>query len=385
MQARKGRNPGGRPRRSVAWILFSRLVVLLTLAGAGLGVLVGMIHLAGRDGPLQERKVVLVERGMASSQIAARLEQEGVISSRHLMMAYLVWQKLLGERRPLKAGEYAFMPGVSVREVLDELRTGKSILHKLTIPEGLSTVQALARIREHPALVGQITVVPDEGVLLPDTYLFTRGKQRDALLRQMMRAQERLLAELWPKRQQGLPLKTPREAVILASIVEKETAVPEERRRIAAVFINRLKKGMRLQADPTVIYGITKGWPLGRPLTKKDLRTETPWNTYIIRGLPPTPIANPGRASIEAVLNPLETDELYFVADGSGRHLFAADLKTHNRNVRKLRAIERERAKDKARQQQQGQQGRKGQQGRQAAPASEEARAGQEQVEEKRP
>ena len=235
-----------------------------------------------------------------------------------------------------------------VGEVLDVLRAGKAILHKLTIPEGLSTVQALERIRAHEALSGEITVQPEEGTLLPDTYLFTRGKARDAIVRQMMQAQRKLLAELWPKRKEGLPLKSPREAVILASIVEKETGVPEERRRIAAVFLNRLKKNMPLQADPTVIYGITKGRPLGRPLTKKDLRAKTPWNTYVIKGLPPTPIANPGRAAIAAVLDPLETDELYFVADGSGRHLFAADLKTHNANVRKLRKIERQRAKARA-------------------------------------
>jgi len=328
-------------------LFLKRLLVLGVLVAGVVAALFALAHQARQPGPLQERAVVMVERGMGSEEIARRLQERGVIRSRHLMLAYMLWQRLLGERRPLQAGEYAFSPGVSMEEVLRLLRTGKGILHRLTIPEGLSTVQALSRIREHPALRGEISIVPDEGTLLPDTYLFTRGKARDAIIRQMIDAQRRLLAELWPKRQPGLPLKSPREAVILASIVEKETAVPQERRRIAAVFINRLKKGMPLQADPTVIYGITKGWPLNRPLTKKDLRTHTPWNTYVIRGLPPTPITNPGRASLEAVLNPLQTNELYFVADGTGRHLFAADLKTHNRNVRKLRRLQRQRAQQR--------------------------------------
>ena len=344
---------GRRGRHGVLRLLLSRLLTLALLAALLAGAVFGMLRLAEQPGPLRQRAVVLVERGEGSARIAELLERKGVVSSRHLMLAYLAWQRLLGHRQPLKAGEYAFRPGISLRQVVAELQTGKGILHRLSIPEGLSTVQVLARVREHPALTGDITVVPDEGALLPDTYLFTRGKTRDAIIHQMIDARKKLLAELWPKRREGLPLASPREAVILASIVEKETAIAEERPRIAAVFLNRLRKGMKLQADPTVIYGITKGWPLGRPLTKKDLRAKTPWNTYVIQGLPPTPIANPGRASIEAVLHPARTEDLYFVADGAGRHLFAADLKTHNRNVRKLRALERARAAEKERQREQ--------------------------------
>ncbi len=352
-------------QHSAGRIVFRRLLMLVMLLVLAASALAGLLWLAERPGPLHERVVVLVEPGMGTQQIAERLEREGVITSRHVMLAYVAWQRAMGEQRLLKAGEYAFQPGSSLREVLEVLREGKAIMHRLTIPEGLSTVQALERIAAHEALSGEISVKPEEGSLLPDTYLFTRGKARDALIRQMMQAQRKLLAELWPKRAPGLPLQSPREAVVLASIVEKETAVPEERRRIAAVFINRLKRNMRLQADPTVIYGITRGKPLGRPLSRKDLRQATPWNTYVIRGLPPTPIANPGRDSIAAVLDPLDTDELYFVADGSGRHLFAADLKTHNQNVRRLRRIERQRAE--ARRQGKGQE--------QAAAAEETARA----------
>ena len=320
------------------WLL--RLLILSALLVAAVAA---MLHVANRPGPLTQPVVVVIEPGVATEDIAAGLEEEGVIVSRHLLLAMVAWQRLMGETRPLKAGEYAFRPGMSLRDVLEVLRQGKSIVHRLTIPEGLSTAQVLARVREHPLLQGELTLTPPEGSLLPDTYLFTRGETRDDIVRRMMQAQKRLLAELWPKRAQGLPFGTPREAVILASIVEKETAIPEERARVAAVFINRLKKNMPLQADPTVIYGITRGRPLQRPLTKSDLKKDTPWNTYTRRGLPPTPIANPGRQSIRAVLNPARTDDLYFVASGRGGHVFAATLKEHNRNVARFRKIRRAR------------------------------------------
>ena len=315
-----------------------RLLLLFALFVAAVAA---ALHMVNRPGPLKQPVVVVIEPGAATEDIAAGLEEEGVIASRHLLLAMVAWQRLLGETRPLKAGEYAFRPGMSLREVLEVLRQGKSIVHRLTIPEGLSTAQVLARVRNHPLLQGELTLIPPEGSLLPDTYLFTRGETRDDIVRRMMQAQKRLLARLWPKRAGGLPFRTPREAVILASIVEKETAIPEERARIAAVFINRLKKNMPLQADPTVIYGITRGRRLQRPLKKSDLKKDTPWNTYTRRGLPPTPIANPGRESIRAVLNPAQTDELYFVASGEGGHKFAATLKEHNRNVARFRKIRR--------------------------------------------
>ena len=326
---------------------FSRLLLLMgLLVVAGVG-LFAMLWLAERPGPLDERVLVVVERGATTEDIAAGLEDEGVIPSRHLMLAVIAWQRFMGERRPLKAGEYAFQPGMSLLEVLEVLRQGKGVVHRLTIPEGLSTAQVLERVREHPALAGELTLHPGEGTLLPDTYLFTRGETRDEIVRRMMEAQKRLLEALWPKRAKGLPFRTPREAVVLASIVEKETAIPQERPRVAAVFINRLKKNMRLQADPTVIYGVAKGARLGRRLTKADLKKDTPWNTYTRRGLPPTPIANPGRESIEAVLNPAHTDDLYFVADGKGGHVFAATLKEHNRNVARFRKLRRQREQAK--------------------------------------
>ncbi len=346
--SRNGNRTRERRRAGAGGIVARKLLVLLLLFVAGIMAAGGLLQLASAPGPLNERKVVMIERGASSQRIAHELEREGVIGSRHLMLALLAWQRLMGEGRHLKAGEYAFPPRVSLADVLEILRQGKGVQYRLTIPEGFSNAQALGRVRAHPDLVGELSLRPPEGTLLPDTYLFSRGETRDQLVRRMMRAQERLLRRLWPRRAADLPFETPREAVILASIVEKETAVPEERRRIAAVFVNRLRRGMRLQADPTVIYGITRGLPLGRPISRADLRNPHPWNTYRINGLPPTPIANPGRESIAAVLNPLRTDELYFVADGSGRHLFAADLATHNRNVRRLRAIERKRREKSA-------------------------------------
>ncbi|MGE0408199.1 MAG: endolytic transglycosylase MltG, partial [Amphiplicatus sp.] len=242
------------------------------------------------------------------------------------------------------AGEYRLPAGASLFDVIELLVEGKSILHYFTAPEGRTTAQILRLIEDNDVLIGNITLTPHEGELLPETYAFTRGEDRDDMIRRMMKAQDALLDSLWEARALELPFTTREEAVILASIVEKETGKPDERARIAAVFVNRLKRGMRLESDPTIIYGLTGGEPLGRGLRMSELRKETPYNTYVIRGLPPTPIANPGRASIEAVLNPLETDELFFVADGAGGHAFAATVAEHNRNVAKWRRAEREAA-----------------------------------------
>ncbi|MEM6650198.1 MAG: endolytic transglycosylase MltG, partial [Pseudomonadota bacterium] len=209
--------------------------------------------------------------------------------------------------------------------------------------EGLTTRQIIARLKEAPMLVGEVTIELKEGDLLPETYSYQRGDNRDSIIERMKEAHDDVLAVLWETRAEGLPLDTPEEAVILASIVEKETGIAAERPRVAGVFINRLNKGMRLQSDPTIIYGLTGGEPLGRGIRLSELRKETPYNTYVIRGLPPTPIANPGRDALAAVLNPLETNDLYFVADGTGGHVFATNLAQHNRNVAKWRRIERER------------------------------------------
>jgi UPF0755 protein len=250
-----------------------------------------------------------------------------------------------GQGARLKAGEFAFAPAISAREAAAVIAGGRTVVRRITLPEGITTAQAVALLRAAEGFEGEIATVPAEGALLPDTYHYSWGDQRGKMLERQRRAMSDALAELWDKRAPDLPLKTPEEAVILASIVEKETGVPEERPRIAAVFLNRLKRGMRLQADPTVIYGLTQGQaPLDRALSRADLATRNDWNTYVIDGLPATPIANPGRAAIAAVLNPIASEDLYFVSDGTGRHVFARTLAEHNRNVARLRRIERERA-----------------------------------------
>ena len=330
-----------RPRRRtpvsrVIFSLFTTLFIIAAMAGAaGLAVWSKITT----SGPLSEQTSVLIPQGATSSAIAARLEKRGVISSGQLFKAALLVDRLRGEARPLRAGEYAIPARASIRQVISILRSGKAVVHKITIPEGFSVAQVMERLRANPDLTGDIGQPPPEGSLLPETYVFRRGASRAGIIRRMRQAQEKLLDRLWPARARDLPFKTRKEAVILASIVEKETGKPDERPRVAAVFINRLKKGIRLQSDPTIIYGITKGKKLGRPIRKSEIAAKTPWNTYQIDGLPPTPIANPGRASIEAVLNPASTDDIYFVADGSGGHVFSATLEGHNRNVRKWRAL----------------------------------------------
>jgi UPF0755 protein len=216
--------------------------------------------------------------------------------------------------------------------------------HRVTIAEGLTSDAAVALVKAEPALAGPVPVVP-EGSLLPETYLFERGTSRAELLARMHKAQETLLAELWPKRKEALSVASKEEALKLASIVEKETAIPAERPRVAAVFLNRIRRGMKLESDPTIIYGLSKGVPLGHALRQSELATPNPYSTYQIEGLPPTPICNPGRAAIEAVLNPPDTDELYFVADGKGGHVFAKTMMEHQKNVAQLRKIQQEQNK----------------------------------------
>jgi UPF0755 protein len=293
---------------------------------------------ATRAGPLAEDTVVLFEPGVSAAAMADQLLSAGAIRYPELFQAAA---RLRGDAPKLKAGEYKIPAGASVVEIIDLLVEGKSILHYLTAPEGRTTAQILALVNADDALSGELTLTPGEGELLPETYAFTRGRTRDEIVGDMMKAHDVLVDQLWNDRAMDLPFSTAEEAIILASIVEKETGVAEERPLIAAVFINRLKKRMRLQSDPTIIYGLTKGEPLGRGLRVSEIEGATPYNTYVIFGLPPTPIANPGRAAIEAVLNPAESDALYFVADGTGGHVFAASLDEHNRNVAEWRRIER--------------------------------------------
>jgi UPF0755 protein len=317
------------------------LAVLAVLAVAGGGAFAW--REATRPGPLQSEATILFEPGASATTMAEELKKAGAIRYPKLFLAAV---KATGHANALKAGEYAIPAGASVLDIIDLLVEGKSILHYLTAPEGRTTQQVLKLVAEHEALTGDLTLTPAEGELLPETYAFTRGQTRDDLVRVMMKAQDDVIAELWDKRATELPISNPEEAIILASIVEKETGVADERPRVAAVFVNRLKLRMRLQSDPTVIYGLTGGEPLGRGLRASELDRETPYNTYKIFGLPPTPIANPGRASIEAVLNPIDTDDLYFVADGAGGHIFAPTLEEHNRNVARWRQIERERGQE---------------------------------------
>ncbi len=293
-------------------------------------------------GPLQQTTSITIKRGMGAASIAAKLEKHGIISDARLFrIATLVNRKQHGS---LKAGDYQFEAGVSMNEVLNKIQSGKILSYKVSLPEGWTTQMILDRLRTNEFLKGEITLDPAEGELLPDTYVFRRGDTRDDIIKRMMVAQTRLLDELWDTRAENLPVKTRKEVINLASIVEKETGVSTERPRVAAVFINRLKRKIRLQSDPTIIYGITGGKKkLDRPIYKKDINRKTAYNTYQIDGLPPTPIANPGRASIKAVLNPANTDDLFFVADGTGGHAFASTLKQHQKNVLKWRKIQKQR------------------------------------------
>jgi UPF0755 protein len=285
--------------------------------------------------------IVSVPMGTGLNQLATTLERDGVVRSG---LVFRLGVMVNRKAAALKAGEYAIPSGASPSQIMQLLIEGKSIVYKLTVAEGLTSAMIIDLVRNHPVLVGEVTLSPAEGTLLPETYIFNRGMARDALIARMQADHTRVLDELWEKRAPNLPLATKEDAVILASIVEKETGVAEERPRVAAVFVNRLRKGMKLQSDPTIIYGLTKGVPLGRGIRRSELDKPTPYNTYVIFGLPPTPIANPGKASLAAVLNPAPTEDLFFVADGTGGHAFAVTVQEHEKNVQKWREIERDRA-----------------------------------------
>jgi len=290
-------------------------------------------------GPLPEDKVVNIPHGLGIRDIAVLLQREGVIDQPYVFMGGVL---VLKARGGLKSGEYKFTKEASLADVVDTIIEGKVVQHALTFAEGLTSEQIVARLLENNALTGQIKEIPREGSLLPETYKFTRGTTRAQIIERMQHDEKTLLEEVWQHRSPDLPLKTPEELVTLASIVEKETGRPDERSRVAAVFVNRLKTKMRLQSDPTIIYGLTGGkGALGRPILKSEIEQPTPYNTYVINGLPPGPIANPGKASLEATANPARTKDLYFVADGTGRHVFSETYEQHQRNVGKLRAFER--------------------------------------------
>jgi UPF0755 protein len=315
------------------------LFMFLLLASLAVG---GAIYLGKSrfeaPGPLQEDKIVNIPRGLGVRDIADLLAREGVIEQPWVFTGSVY---VLKEKESLKYGEYQFAKRASLRDVLDTITEGKVVQHTLTIAEGLTSEQIVARLLQNTALAGTIKEIPREGTLLPETYKFTRGTTRESIIQRMQQSSQRALREIWDHRAQGLPLKSPEELLTLASIVEKETGKPDERTRVAAVFINRLKQKMRLQSDPTIIYGLTGGkGSLGRPIMKSEIEQATPYNTYVIDGLPPGPIANPGLASLEATANPARTKEIYFVADGTGGHVFAENYEQHQKNVARLRAIE---------------------------------------------
>lgn len=333
--------------RVTSGLLTFALVLMVLIGGTG-----AVLHSQfGQPGPLAEGKTVVVPKGKGRIQIAEALEEQGVISNRWTFVAGHVFQSLFSVRRnvDLKAGEYEIKAQSSMRQVLDTLIEGKSIQYKVAIPEGLTSQQIIERLKAESNLTGDVTAVPAEGTLMPDTYLISKGMGRQELIERMQSKMKEFLAAAWEKRQADLPLRTIDEAVTFASIVEKETGKADERGRVASVFHNRLKKGMRLQSDPTIIYGIVGGQgALGRSITKPDIDTKTPYNTYQINGLPPGPICNPGRDAIEASLNPVPSSDLYFVADGTGGHIFSENLKDHNNAVQKWREVERQTAKARA-------------------------------------
>jgi UPF0755 protein len=331
-RSKRARNPF-----VVAGNAFLTVVFLLTVV-AGVGFVIGKQRFE-TPGPLAQDKIVNVPRG-GIRDTADLLVREGVIDQPNLFMAGALMMK---SRDDLKYGEYQFSKNSSLRDVVETMIEGKVVQHSLTLAEGLTSDQIVQRLLENLVLSGNIREIPREGTLLPETYKFTRGATREQMIQRMQAAQRRAVEEIWERRVPDLPLRTPEQLVALASIIEKETGKPDERTRVSAVFVNRLKQRMKLQSDPTIIYGLVGGkGTLGRPILRSEIEQPTPYNTYVIDGLPPGPIANPGRASLEAAANPARTRELFFVADGTGGHAFADNYEQHQKNVARLRLLEQQ-------------------------------------------
>lgn len=343
--------PPGRSRKARSQLVIflnfiMTVVVLVTIAAAG--VFYYALDSYEKPGPLTANTNFIVRNGAGLNEIASSLERNNIISDSRVFRGM---SRMYMQDEVLKAGEYEIRANASMHDVLELLKSGKSILYSVSLPEGLTVKQVFQRLSADPVLEGDLPAdLPAEGSLMPDTYKFSRGTKRADVLQQMLAAQKALVTQIWEKRDDDLPIATEAELVTLASIVEKETGRADERPRVASVFINRLEKGMRLQSDPTIIYGIFggDGKPADRAILQSDIDKQTPYNTYVIKGLPPTPIANPGRAALEAVANPSRSDDLYFVADGTGGHAFAGSLDDHNANVRRWRRLEAEKAAEAA-------------------------------------
>ncbi|MGA3303372.1 MAG: endolytic transglycosylase MltG [Methylovirgula sp.] len=337
--------PPRRKRRPTLSALSGFLSVLLLLSFGGLfGVIWGAKRLH-EPGPLPADKVLYIAPGTDYPDIVAQLESENVIDN---PLVFNIAVMAGGKRSKIKAGEYLFKQNASMRDVIEILVSGKQVLHSITIPEGLTSEQIVNRLQQNDVLLGEIRQMPKEGSLLPETYKVPRGMSRNEVIRRMQEDERKLVEQVWAHRAPDLILRSPYELVTLASIVEKETGKAEERPHVAAVFLNRLQKHIRLQSDPTIVYGLVGGkGTLGRPIQHAEVERPTPYNTYVIDGLPPGPITNPGRAALEAVANPMRSADLYFVADGTGGHVFSATLEQHSKNVQHWREIVKA-AKEKA-------------------------------------
>src|SRR4051794_269751 len=314
-------------------------ILIILMIGAGTAYYYGR-QVLETAGPLKEDKVVNIPARAGKRDIADVLAREGVIDVNPWIFIGSVYA--LKASSDLKPGEYSFQKNASLRDVIGVIVEGKVVQHSVTVPEGLTSEQIVARLSENEIFTGSVREIPREGTLLPETYKFPRGTSRDQVVQRMQQAQKRVLAEIWERRSPDLPVKTPEQLITLASIVEKETGKPDERSRVAAVFVNRLKQRIKLQSDPTIIYGLVGGkGTLGRPIKRSEITQPSPYNTYVIEGLPPGPISNPGRASLEATANPARTRDLFFVADGSGGHTFTETYDQHQKNVAKLRTMEK--------------------------------------------